>query len=82
MMTKRFDTDRNTALVEQLNAFAEARGHTLLELAFSWLLAQPSVTSVLAGATRPEQVRQNAAAVDWELSAEELRDLDGITGAV
>ena len=79
MMTKRFDTDRNTALVEQLNSFAETRGHTLLELAFSWLLSQPCVTSVLAGATRPEQVRQNAAAVDWMLTAEELRELDGLT---
>ncbi len=78
-MSNRFLTGRNTALVEQLNAFAQTRGHTLLELAFSWLLAQPCVTSVLAGATRPEQVRQNAAAVEWSLSAEELRELDGLT---
>ena len=79
MMTKRFDTGRNAALVEKLNTFAEARSHSLLELAFSWLLAQPCVTSVLAGATRPEQVRQNAAAVDWTLTADELRELDALT---
>ena len=81
MMTNRFQTDRNTALVESLYAFAEARGHTLLELAFSWLLAQPVVTSVLAGATRPEQVRQNAAAVDWALTPADLQELETITSA-
>ena len=48
--------------IEQLIAFAETRGHTVLELAFAWLLAQPLVASVIAGATKPEQVRANAAA--------------------
>src|SRR5580692_2583986 len=50
-------TDENLAKVEKLAAFAEERGHTLLELAFSWLAAQPTVASVIAGATTPEQVK-------------------------
>ncbi|HET7464259.1 MAG TPA: aldo/keto reductase [Longimicrobium sp.] len=68
----------NLELVERLVAFAEARGHTLLELAFSWLLTRPAVASVIAGATRPEQVRGNAAAAGWRLSSEDLAELDTI----
>lgn len=71
----------NMELVERLVAFAEARGHTLLELAFSWLLTRPTVVSVIAGATRPEQVRANAAASGWRLSEEDLAELDGILPA-
>ena len=65
-------------LIEGLAGFAEGRGHTLLELAFAWLLSRPSVSSVIAGATRPEQVRANAAAVQWRLSEEELESVDRI----
>jgi len=68
----------NLELVERLIAFSEARGHTLLELAFSWLLTRPTVASVIAGATRPEQVRGNAAAAGWALTAGDLAELDGI----
>ncbi len=57
--------DENLAAVERLIAFAESRGHTLLDLAFSWLLAQPAVASVIAGATSPDQVKANAAAAGW-----------------
>lgn len=67
--------------VEKLIAFAEARGHTVLELAFSWLLTRPTVTSVIAGATRPEQVHANAAATEWILSDEELDEIDQITSS-
>src|SRR5690606_11119457 len=55
----------NLALVEALIDFAEARGHTILELAVSWLLMQPTVASVIAGATKPEQVNSNVAAAGW-----------------
>ena len=55
--------------IEALAAFADERGHTLLELAFAGLLASPVVSSVIAGATRPEQVKANAAAGEWELTA-------------
>lgn len=71
-------TDRNLEIVERLTAFAESRGHTLLELAMSWLLAQPTVASVIAGATSPEQVKANAAATGWKLRADELARVDGV----
>jgi aryl-alcohol dehydrogenase-like predicted oxidoreductase len=61
--------------VERLEEFAEARGRSLLELAIAGLASQPAIASVIAGATRPEQVRQNAAAAEWELSEDELAAL-------
>ena len=61
--------------VERLEEFAEARGRSLLELAIAGLASQPAIASVIAGATRPEQVRQNAAAAEWELSEDELAEL-------
>jgi len=72
----RFLNDRNLAAAEALRSFAESRGHTLLELAFSWLLARPQVVSVIAGATKPEQVRANVAAASWRLTPEELDEVD------
>ena len=75
---ERFLTDPNAARAEALAAFAESRGHTLLELAFSWLLRHRVVASVIAGATSPEQVRGNAAAPRWKLSAEDLERVDAI----
>jgi aryl-alcohol dehydrogenase-like predicted oxidoreductase len=68
------------ATVARLETFATDHGHTLLELAFSWLAAHAPVASVIAGATRPEQVRANAAAVAWELSADDLAEVDRLTG--
>jgi len=61
--------------LEALEHFAAERGHTLLELAVAALAARPAVASVIAGATRPEQVAANVAAGDWELSAEEQAQL-------
>jgi len=74
-----FMNERTMDIVEKLDAFAEARGHTLLDLSMSWLAANPLVASVIAGATKPEQVRANAAAVTWKLSADELKEIDAIT---
>jgi aryl-alcohol dehydrogenase-like predicted oxidoreductase len=71
--------DRNWRVTEQLDAFAKARGHTLLDLAFSWLLTRPCISSVIAGATSPGQVTANAKAASWKLSAEDLADIDRIT---
>ena len=71
-------TDENLDLVERLVTFSETRGHTLLELAFSWLLSRPTVASVIAGATRLEQVHANAAAASWTLSDADLQELDTI----
>ena len=78
-MKDRYVTARNEDIVEKLQAFAQARGHTMLELAFSWLASHPQVSSVIAGATRVEQVEQNVKAVGWSLSAEEMAEVDGIT---
>jgi aryl-alcohol dehydrogenase-like predicted oxidoreductase len=69
---------RNLNLVESLIEFASQRGHTLLELAVSWLLARPVVASVIAGATKPEQVKANAAASQWRLTGEELSEVESI----
>jgi aryl-alcohol dehydrogenase-like predicted oxidoreductase len=76
---ERFLNDRNMETVEKLQAFAESHGHTLLELAFSWLASQPFVPSVIAGATRPEQIDQNVSAVGWKLTAEELAEVDKLS---
>jgi aryl-alcohol dehydrogenase-like predicted oxidoreductase len=75
----RYVTPRNEEIVEKLQAFAQARGHSMLELAFSWLAARPQVASVIAGATRVEQVEQNVKAIAWSLSADEMKEIDGIT---
>ncbi len=75
----RYVTPRNEDIVEKLEAFAKGRGHTMLELAFSWLASRPQVSSVIAGATRVEQVEQNVKAIGWALSAEEIAEIDGIT---
>jgi aryl-alcohol dehydrogenase-like predicted oxidoreductase len=74
----RFRNDRNLVLVENLIRFAESRGHTILELAFSWLLARPAVASVIAGATSAEQVRANVGAAGWQLTADDLARVDAI----
>ncbi len=75
----RFLNDANWPIVERLEAFAEQRGRTLLELAFSWLAARPCVSSIIAGATKPEQVKANVRAADWMLTTEELGEIDLIT---
>lgn len=69
-------SEKNMAKVETLEVFARERGHTLLELAFAWLLSRPVVASVIAGATKPEQVKANAAAGAWRLTAEEVKQVD------
>lgn len=71
-------SEENLAKVEALRRFAESRGHTLLELAISWLAVKPVITSVIAGATKPEQVQANAAAASWALTAADLEEIDRI----
>jgi aryl-alcohol dehydrogenase-like predicted oxidoreductase len=77
--TDRYMNDENWAIVEALGKFCEARGRTLVELAFSWLLSHDSLASVIAGATRPEQVEQNARAADWILTPAERAEVDRIS---
>jgi aryl-alcohol dehydrogenase-like predicted oxidoreductase len=76
-----FINDTNWPIVERLATFAEQRGRSLLELAFSWLAARPCVSSIIAGATKPEQLDANVRAAGWTLTAEDLREIDRITGS-
>ena len=78
-MAGEFASDARMAVVERLDEYAAAHGHTLTELALSWLATNPVVGSVIAGATKPEQIRANAAAtVAWKLTAEERAEVDAI----
>jgi aryl-alcohol dehydrogenase-like predicted oxidoreductase len=73
-------TDANFDMIERLTAWASERGHTLLELAFAWLLAKPMVASVIAGATKVAQVESNAS-VSWGLTPAEVADVDAVVAA-
>jgi aryl-alcohol dehydrogenase-like predicted oxidoreductase len=72
-------TDANFATLQRLDEFAGKSGHSLLELAVGWLATQPEITSVISGATSPEQVKQNVAAIGWRLSAEEMSAVAKLT---
>jgi aryl-alcohol dehydrogenase-like predicted oxidoreductase len=73
-------SDRNFDLIEALDAFATSKGHTLLELAMSWLAGLPRMGSVIAGATSPEQIEANVGAVGWKLTDDDRAEVDRITG--
>lgn len=72
-------TDENFAIIGKLRAFAEEHGHTLLDLAMSWLVSKPRIASVIAGATKPEQVRANVEAATWRLSEDEMSAIDALS---
>lgn len=78
-LADRYLTESNWRIVQRLQNFCAQRGRTLLELAFTWLLARPTVGSVIAGATTPEQVEQNAKTADDILTPEELAEIDEMT---
>ena len=77
---QRYMTDKNYGIVEKLSAWAVDRGHSMVELAHAWLLAQPQVSSVISGATKLSQVQSNAKAGDWQLSAAETAEVNGVLG--
>lgn len=72
-------SDENFDIVEKLEAFADANGHSILDLAMSWLASQPVISSVIAGATSPAQVKQNAEAAQWRLTPEQMAEVAAIT---
>ena len=74
-------TPANLDTVERLIAFSEARGHTILDLAFAYLLAHEPVASVIAGATKPSQIGGNVAAAAWTLSPDDLAEVDAVLAA-
>jgi aryl-alcohol dehydrogenase-like predicted oxidoreductase len=78
-LADRYLTETNWAIVGRLEEFCSRHRRTLLELAFSWLAARPTVASVIAGATRPEQVEANVRAVEWNLTPEDLAEIDRLT---
>jgi aryl-alcohol dehydrogenase-like predicted oxidoreductase len=78
-LAERYSTDANWQVVERLKKFCVQRGHSMLEIAFSWLAARPTVASIIAGATKPEQVEQNAKAMDWALTPDEMAEIDRLT---
>lgn len=71
-------TEQNLALAERLRRFAEAHGHSLLDLAVSWLACRPAVASVIAGAKSAAQVKANAAAASWKLDSGELAEVEQV----
>jgi len=71
-------TDVRLAQVAALEALAQGEGHTVLELSIAWLLSRPSIASVIAGATKPEQIAANVAAGGWKPSSETLAQVDVI----
>jgi len=74
-------TEAHLAIADELRTFAESRGHSLLDLAFSWLASRPAVASVIAGATSPEQALANARAAEWKLADAEVTEVDRILAA-
>ena len=71
-------SDHNFDIVDAATAWAGERGHSVLELALAWLAAQSAVASVIAGATKPEQVQANAAAATWVLTPDEVAEVDAL----
>jgi len=77
-MADRVLTPENFEMLGRLQAFAEARGRGVLDVAIGWLASQPFVSSVIAGATKPEQVEQNVRAAEWRLTADEMAEVSAI----
>jgi len=78
-LADRYLTDANWQIVERLQQFCGKQNRSLLELAFSWLAARPTVASVIAGATDPGQVEQNVRAAEWKLTPEDMAEIDRLT---
>lgn len=76
--SNKFMAPQKLDAVEALAAFVAERGHSMTELAFSWLLSRPAVSSVIAGATKVEQIADNVQAAGWELSEADLAEVDAI----
>ncbi|MBT4906726.1 MAG: aldo/keto reductase [Rhodospirillaceae bacterium] len=78
-LVARFFNDETMDIVEALRDFADARGRTLLELSFAWLASRDVIPSIIAGTSRPEQVEANVAAVEWQLTDDEVDEIDRIS---
>jgi aryl-alcohol dehydrogenase-like predicted oxidoreductase len=78
---QQYMTEANYDKVEKMTAWAAERNRSMNELAHAWLLAQPSVRSVISGATGLAQLQENIKAADWQLSAEELSQVNAVLGS-
>ncbi|HEX2515638.1 MAG TPA: aldo/keto reductase, partial [Chloroflexota bacterium] len=79
----RLQQQLNEAMLGKVNALAEwarDQGHDVGHLALAWLLSRPEVSTIIAGATKPEQVEDNARAAEWRLSGEDLEEIDRLLG--
>ncbi len=74
-----FPNDQNFDVVERLEAYAQGKGRTLLELALAWLVSQPVISCIIAGATTTEHIRNNVDALGWHLSPEEIAEVDKLS---
>ena len=74
-------TDAKFNVLDGLERFAQERGHSVLELAFAWLLSNPAVSSVIAGVSSAEQVLENARCFGWRLSEQDLSEIDLLLGS-
>ena len=72
-------TEENFEIVDKLNAFAKKAGHSILELAFGWMASRPTTASIIAGATRPEQIDANVESIGWVMSHSEIDEVDKIS---
>ena len=72
-------TEENFEIVDKLDAFAKKAGHSILELAFGWMASRPTTASIIAGATRPEQIDANVEAIGWVMSHSEIDEVDKIS---
>jgi aryl-alcohol dehydrogenase-like predicted oxidoreductase len=77
-LVPRYFNDETMVIVEALIVFAEARGRSLLELSFAWLASRDVIPSIIAGASRPEQVVANVAAIEWKLTDDEIAEINSI----
>ena len=79
-LARGLQSEENFQKVDALTAWARERDHTILDLAFAWLLSNSAVASVIAGATKVDQVRANAGAGNWRLTQEEVDDVASLLG--
>ena len=75
-LSDRYQTEANWKRVEKLESWCSGHGHSLLELAFAWLLARSEIASVIAGATRPAQIQGNARAIEWQMDPAQRAEVD------
>ena len=81
-MAERWLNDTNWTIVQCLDNFSQQRGHSLLELSFSWLASHPFVSSIIAGATSREQLELNVRAIDWKLTTADMAEIDRLTRGI